>query len=440
MREKAAAYRELKRGLMQQLLTGKIKSKNMTTDKMKTDRIADALFLLSRENYWDAIKIVYDLLVNETFVHATTNKIHKQYELEEKGKETLCLMYDFLIDKNVVNVADVISEIRLLTIYFNNFSREALTSKVKNHKVKVLAMNLIGLLNFLEQNSSSNYFFGMIDSDLKNEIQNNITEEIYEKTTPYFEILLTSKKDFQKDFWEDLDNFDPEKIELSIFDEIEYEKLLEYKSIIDNHQLTLDKETRDKIEDIWGTFLNLEIILSKVKSQYHLMTMYSEFENFRKHDKSSGKYDKNVYKTEKEAVFHKNIYPFLCGRENYDLIISEFVTGNQRYDILLYDSKISLSAVVELKVNDLTEVDKNIDQILDYLDQVEDKPYHYMESPTLGVLLTYYIGNEKLSDIDIAKLTSKHSPITKISNNFYLLKPTEEHIMPVLIGVFNGKE
>ena len=408
---------------------------------MDSNRISDALFLLSRENYWDAVKIVYDVLVNKTFVYATSNKLHKQFELEEKGKEMLCLMYDFLVAENVLNVAAVISEIRLLTIYFNNFSREALAAKEKNNKIKVLTMNLIGLLNFLEKKNGAEYIFGMINSELKREIQNNLTEEIFESTSPYFDLLLLSQEKFQRNFWEDLEeSFNPKKIPISIFSDDEYDKLISYKEIIDKHQLILNRELRIQIEDIWGTHLNSEEIAAKVLSQYHLLNLYEEFDNFRKSDKSSGKYDKNIYIKEKEGGFHKNVYPYLCGTKNYDLVFSEFVSGNQRYDILLYQAGISLSAIVELKVNMLSKPDENIQQILNYLDEVEDKPYHYMEQPTVGVLLIYYIGAKLLSQIKLIEKVKEFEPLTQISNNFYLLKPNDERITPILIGLLNGKE
>lgn len=408
----------------------------------KENRISDALILLSRENYWDAIKIVYDILINEAFQYGTKELNHKQYDLEAQGKEILLLLCNYLKSNQVANVPDVISELHLLTIYFNNFSREALSSKVKNNKVKVLTMNLIGLLNFLndKKGSEATYYFGKIDTNLKKEIQNNLTEEIFAATSPYFDLWLLSTETFGKDFWTDLILFDPANHPQSVFLEEEFFNLSRYKDLIDTHQLEVKKGIRDEIEEIWGTSLEFAEITNKVISQYHILSLFEEFDNFRRADKSSNKYGKNVYTKEKEEAFHKNIYPYLCGKERYDLVFSEFTTGNQRYDILIYDAKISLSAIVELKVNELKDINANIQQLVNYLDEVEDKPYHYIESPTVGVLLTYYIGKEKLRDIDLVVEASDYEDMVKLTHNFYLLKPNEDRDKPILIGLYNGKE
>lgn len=405
--------------------------------ELKEGRISDSLFLLSRKNYLDAIKIAYDILINETFQHGANGDFNP-FELEAKGKDTICLMYDFLLKKNVINVSQLIPDIHLLTIFFDNYSRESVKTNFNNKKVKVLTMNLIGLLEFLVENNDNSYYVGSIDSDLKNEVKNSLTLEIYKATKPYFDILIQSKEVANKDFWKDLDRFDPEQHESSVFTTEEFEYLTQYKKLIDKHQFNLSKEYRDQIETIWSSFLNFDDIIRKVKNQFYILRMYELLDNFRKADKSSGKYGK-LYKQEKEAAFHKNVYPYFSDK-NFDLVLSEMNSGNQRYDITVYDSSTDLSGIIELKVNDLKDINGNIEQLVKYLDEVDDKPQHYIVTPSFGVLMVYNIGDETMKEIDLIKKASDYSTMTKITNNFYLLKEEDDRKYPILIGLYNGKE
>jgi hypothetical protein len=398
-------------------------------------RISDALFLLSRDNYWDSIKIVYDVLINEVYLFATRDRSFKQYEVEERGKDVLCCLHEMLVSKKVANINTILSEIRLLTIFFNNFSREALKSNGSNYKVRVLALNLIGLVKFFSQSENTySYNFGGIESPLIRELQNNLTEEIYKATTPYFEIRYKSLSLFNKDFWQDLERFDA-TAPLSVFNEEEFLLLLEYRAIIDEHQLNIRKNERDVIEDTWQSHLNINTIIRKVILQYHVLLLLENLNEFRKSDLQSSKY--NVYKAEREKAFHKNLYPYLT-KCNYDLVVSEMISGTQRHDIILYRQDISLSAIVELKVNDLKTIEDDVNQIQEYLDKVDDKPYLFAEPPTCGVLAIYYISdNDRIADVDLkSKLNA--TEIKKHSNNFYLV--IREDKSPVIIALLNGKE
>jgi hypothetical protein len=405
--------------------------------ELKEGRISDSLFLLSRHNYWDAIKIAYDILINETFAHGRNSFIN-QLELEAKGKDTICLLYDFLQNKNVKNVSQLIPELQLLTIFFDNYSREAIGTNFNNKKVKVLTMNLIGLLEFLVDNTGSNYHIGLIDSDLKHEVKNELTLEIYDATKPYFDILILSKEVAKSDFWKDIDRYNPDNYDNSLFTTDEFVYLLRYKEIVDTNQFNLKKAQRDEIEDIWGTYLNIEEISRKIKNQYYILNMYTILDDFRKADKQSGKYGES-YKKEKEAAFHKNVYPYIISK-GFDLVLSEMSSGNQRYDIIVYDSKIEMSSIIELKVNELKDINSNIEQLANYLSEVEDKPHHYIVPPSFGVLMVYNIGDEKIKDIDLVAKASNYTSMTKLTSNFYLLKEEDDRKYPILIGLYNGKE
>jgi hypothetical protein len=406
--------------------------------ELKEDRISDSLFLLSRKNYWDAIKIAYDVLINETFKHGNGTGI-RQIDLETKGKDTICLLYDFLKSKNVNNVDQLIPELHLLTIYFNNYSREAIKVNFSNNKIKVLTMNLVGLLEFLVSNTdSSNYHIGMIDSDLKGEVKSELTQELYKSTKQYFDILILSKEIANSNFWDDIEKYNPDNYNISVFSNEEFDHLVSYKNIIDEYQFSLDKIQRDEIEDLWGTYLDLEEIKRKIRTQYYIIMMYTVLDDFRKADKSSGK-SGNAYKEEKEAAFHKNVYPYMVSQK-YDLALSELNSGNQRYDILIYDSVSEMCSIIELKVNELKKVNSDIDQILNYLNEVEDKPHHYIEPPLIGVLMIYNIGSESLANTDLIAKATQYDSMTKITNNFYLLKEEEDRKYPLLIGLYNGEE
>lgn len=407
---------------------------------LKEQRISDSLYLLSKNNYWDSLKIVYDILINDVFLFAKNKKQLKQHLIEDKNKDVVCLLYDFLNEKNVKNIDSIISEIRLLTIFFDNYSRETLKGNVNNYKIKVLTLNIIGLLKFLDKNSDgAKYYFGQIDSALINEIQNNVTEEIYESTNNYFEIWVVIKKVFDRDFWDDLCEFESQNTPC-VFSEEEIFYLKKYKGIIDKNQFRLDTKNRIEIEDIWSSYLNFDEVYKKVFNQYYLSEMHRLLVAFWKADKSSGKYSKNIYKAEKEEAFHKNIYPYITKNNNYDLVLSEHISGRQRHDIVIYKSDTSMSAIIELKVNTLDCVEKDIQQLVIYLAEASDKPHVYMEEPNIGVLAIYSIGDEPLANIDLTISQNLFPKMIKHSNNFYSFISEEAGNKPILIALFNGKE
>lgn len=414
--------------------------------EQKDKRIADSLYLLSRNNHWDALKIVYDILINETFVYAKKTKKHKQHIIEKKGKDIICILYDYLEKNNVKNLEPIVSEIRLLTIFFDNYSREALNSTTHNYKLEVLTLNLIGLIKFLSKNTSGlAYYFGQIDSNLLEEIQNNVTEEIYESTEPYFELWLEIKSTFKEDFWSDLDCFSPDgsfgkENCPSVFTSIEFELLLRYKEIIDEFQFSFGENEENEITQIWNNDLSFDEIKQKVLYQYYLKELFELLNKFRKADISSSKYGKNVYKKELEEAFHKNIYPFITEKGGYDLVLSEHNSGRQRHDIVIYSYQTSLSAIIELKVNDLKKPEDNLEQLINYIDKVTDKPFVYLEEPNIGALVIYYIGDQELADIDLTILISQTKyPLIKHSDNFYLLVSEYLDNKPILICLLDGK-
>lgn len=413
--------------------------------EQKDKRISDSLYLLSRNNHWDALKIIYDILINETFIYAKKNRKYKQHDIEKKGKDIICIMYDYLKSNNVKNLDPIIGEVRLLTIFFNNYSRESLNTVNHNYKLEVLALNLIGLIKFLSKNTSGlSYYFGQIDSDLLQEIQNNVTEEIYESTQPYFDLWFEVKSTFDEDFWSDLKIFNPNNSAQkgaypSVFTDDEFQKLSEYKGIIDKFQFSFDAEKENEITGIWNA-LNFDEIKSKIISQYYLKEIYELLDGFRKADISSSKYGKGVYKTELEKVFHKNIYPFITEKKKYDLVLSEHTSGRRRHDIVVYDSETSISAIIELKVNELKKPKDDLDQLVKYLEEVDDKPFVYMEDPNIAALVIYYVGNSELTDIDLTDSISQNEyPLTKWNNNFYLHVSEDLDNKPILICLLDGK-
>ncbi|MBE9584629.1 hypothetical protein IM792_09245 [Mucilaginibacter sp. JRF] len=411
-------------------------------DNTIDNRLSDALFLLSRDNHWDALKIAYEILINEVFLFAKKTRNYKQHQIEEKGKDMLCVLHNMLIIKRVKNIYAVLHEVRLLTIFFNNYSRETLTNNITNSKVKVLALNLIGLVKFLKQvNDNSSYSFGMIDSALIDEIQNNVTEEIYSATTPYFQIKHEIYEYFQKDFWNELESFNPNVSPLTIIDTVTYESLLLYRNLLDEHQLMPSKIVRDDIEEIWKTTLNVDEVSNLIKNQYYLLNVYNDLESFRKSDIQSGKSNKNTYINEKEHGFHKTLYPYLtnCSTQ-YDLVLSEQYSAQCRYDIVLYKSTNDLSAILELKVNDLSNITHDLNQLIEYLNGCDEKHYHFMKEPSVGALIIYYVGKKAFNTLNVIELLTEYPNIVKISSNFYVYFNKEQCEKPILISILNGKE
>ncbi len=407
--------------------------------ELREQRISDALYLLSRDNYWDSLKIVYDILMNDLFLYAKIKMHYKQHIIEERHIEAIQLLYEFLSEKKVIGTRAIVSEIRLLTIFLNNFSRETLKENTNNFKIKVLVLNLIGLLKFIDKNSTgTSYIFGQINSDLINEINNNLSEEIYESTDLYFKLWLDIKVLFNEDLW-----IDVEKWRLgewpTLFSEDELGLLTAYKSIIIENQFALNRNARDEITGLEDRGLQYDELYEKAIKQYYFDRLYRLMDAFRKVDKSGGKSNKNIYKKELEAGFHKNIYPYLAEGKGFDLALSEHNSGRQRHDIVLYDLDTNLSAIIELKVNDLTSIQTDLGQLIDYLLESTDKPHLYMSTPNIGVLAIYYIGKEELSEIDIVELLPEIEGIVKISDNFYHLVSEEANDTPILIAIFNGK-
>jgi len=77
--------------------------------------------------------------------------------------------------------------------------------------------------------------------------------------------------------------------------------------------------------------------------------------------------------------------------------MSEIPLSTNRFDIYWSDLKTKLSAIVELKVNNLTELEDNIGQLERYLNCESDVIYY--KQPDFGVLFIYNIGTKTRDDI-----------------------------------------
>ncbi len=411
----------------------------MISEFTDDNRVLDSMNLLSRKNPWDSLNISYDILINNIYDYVTKSTGKDVLHFEEMGKDVISYLLQFLVEKKVANFYGTFNDIRLLTIFFNNYSRENFKLTNKSQKVNILALDLIGFITYLNNpNDKSKFHFGSLSSSLTHDIPNMKTKQIYNCTTPYFEISYLSEVSYERHFWDEMDKL--ESLPFSgILLEDEVANLKAYKEILDTNQFNLSTDDITAIDYIWKQELDIDTLIDKIELAYQLELLQSELDLFQEYDSSSSKYGAKVYHSEKEYGFHKNIYPFLANSHNeYDLVLSELTSGNKRHDIVLYKHDNSLSVIIELKVNDLSSFKDDLEQLSGYIELADKKRKHFMRVPTFGVLAIYYIGQEDdLEKIDLAKLVEDDHSLHKLSNNFYYYFPEEEK--PILIALFNGK-
>ena len=96
-----------------------------------------------------------------------------------------------------------------------------------------------------------------------------------------------------------------------------------------------------------------------------------------------------------------------------------------------YQERRRISAIIELKVNKLENIEKDINQVDGYLKLNSSKIY--IKKPEFGILVIYNIGERKIDYIE-KKLKDNKISYEIIDNELIFIKNKTKHIVDYIMG------
>lgn len=240
----------------------------------------------------------------------------------------------------------------------------------------------------------------------------------------YYSIQIQYTNLTGEKFWSlDIDEF-------RFIDDEELNALLTVKGFIENPE-----DEKPDIIDAFAyssSFDFEQFFLSKVMVNLNIEYVLGHLLNFKEGNLTI---DKNIYteaeQGKREATFHSVIYNALSMIISDDeFLLSELPLGDKRFDLYWYKEAKKLSAIIELKVNNLSNVDKDIKQVESYLNKKTSKIY--LKEPEFGVLVTLNSGDKDIEYVK-EKLKLKNISFDVIEDYFYIFNMSK----PIILMVIN---
>lgn len=177
-----------------------------------------------------------------------------------------------------------------------------------------------------------------------------------------------------------------------------------------------------------------EVLETHILRDMNISKVVDEVRDFKRKEMVVGK---NVYKDggrEKEASFHKHLFTFLAkGKSNDEIIMSEIPLERNRFDIFWNNIRTKLSAIIELKVNDMSSLISDIQQLERYLDSDGDVIFY--KQPNFGVLFVYRIGEKSLEDV-LEILNESDYEFEMMNDSIVLQRDGKPIVIEVIFGAF----
>lgn len=375
---------------------------------------------LSNDDYEASLKLAYDILIGITSYEFGISGA--KYE-NLSSLEVLNLVFRYFCEKKFKDIHFMMEDICTLMIYYEKPNRITGSHELLL-RIRVLIIKIIGVIEyFLLEKKDGSFSVDNFESPLlkyEDIFQDDISIKkvkilnyYYYIESRYFEIHKTS-------FWnKDVENLD------FIFGN--YSEWLTYISVnIENAIVDIDLEVIeelitniDKEENEVNTIFEQQILRNK-----NMSIVSYEIDDFIRRKNMSGK---NTFKEdgdEKEATFHEMLFMDLNKkRESTSVVMSEIPFARNRFDIVWIDINTKLSTIIELKVNELNDLEENIKQVERYLQSDTDDIFYKV--PDFGVLFIYCITN-KTNEFVIDKLMSSGYEFEELRNTIVInstLKP-----------------
>ncbi|MGL4731523.1 MAG: hypothetical protein ACRCW0_08060 [Clostridium sp.] len=399
-------------------------------DKVK--KINSIFLLIINNDIVQALKVAIDTLsidVIETMQGKNGRKSIEYKEFRENKIKFFNLLRDYLKFKKVKKFELIFKDLVALILYFDLENDHKIFIGLEN-RIKLIIQGILMVLQSEKDNANN------IECNFTNTLLNS--KDLFYANDPkcnildyYYSLWFYVDEILGKNLWGSLSELKEYNTDFHMFSNEELQKLYKFKEDVEENQFILDKCIAEKINDVIENEIEIEDIKSKVKVLYDIRYFINQLEKFKDADDTI---DKNSYgKGIKEKAFHQHIYPYLCrvmGQDN-GIILSEISTGQERYDLYYYDIKRDMSILIELKVNELTNISKDIGQLEGYLNKLSYKDSIFMKEPDFGVLLIYNIGTKKLVD-RCEKLKVEIACI--VNNNMISCKNMAKPIVVFILG------
>lgn len=365
----------------------------------KLRRVNSIYLLMTNNDIVQALKVAIDTLridVIEIMQNKNGRRSIEYKELRENKIKFFNLLRDYLKFKKAKKYELFFKDIVSLILYFDLENDHKIFRGLED-RIKLIIQGIIMVIQ--RENDSNNN----IECNFTDTLLNNTT--LFYDDDPkcrildyYYSLWFYADEVLRKDIWDSLIELKENNREFYILSDEELQQLCKFKEVVESNQFLSDNCVAKEINDEIEIEIEIEDIKSKVKVLYDIKYFIRELEKFKDADDTI---DKNSYGNGiNEKAFHQHIYPYLCkimGQDN-GIILSEISTGQERYDLYYYDIKRDMSLLIELKVNKLTNISKDIKQLEGYLSKVDYKNSIFMKEPDFGVLLIYNIGTKKLID------------------------------------------
>lgn len=395
-------------------------------------KIKSSLMLLSNGDEVEALKCSIDILYKEIFSFFKNEKGRvniNHYEFSKNPINYFNLIIKYFNSKNLTNYDNLFKDIISVIIHFKMTLGDEIEEDYLRYRYRNIVFQIINIILY-EEIKRDDYLDIDIFSDtlLNNNRLFDEDEELNIIIDYYYTIYFKIYNKFKINIWRELESINV----LLIFNDTEYEKIKEFKCFFETKLFF--NQTKDEIDYIYNDIIDILEIEDIINKFMDVLNANKIIEELLEHRNLDITVDKNTYnndnlKGKREEIFHQNIYPYLCKGMGYtSYLISELSTGNERYDIYYYDKDKEASFIIELKVNDLKLLNKNIEQLKNYLTNVKYKKSVFIEEPKFGVLLIYNNGSKTLiNQYDQLRTQYQVKKVEKIKN-LLVIKDIEKPI------------
>lgn len=388
--------------------------------------------LLANGDELEALKCSIDILYKEIFNYLENKKGKlniNHYDLNKNPIKYFNLMIRYFNSKKLSNYDNLFKDIISIIISLKMNLGNEIEDDYLRYRYRNIVFQITNVILYEEMKRDEYLNIDIFSDTLLN--NNRLFDEDDELNIIidyYYTIYLKIYDKFQINIWNELESINASLI----FNDTEYEKLIEFRNFFES-KFALN-QSQDEIENIYNSVvevLDIEDVINKFIDTLNANRMIKELLEHRNLDITV---DKNTYsndnlKGKREEIFHQNIYPYLCKGMGYtSYLISELSTGHERYDIYYYDKNKEASFIIELKVNDLKLLNKNIEQLKEYLINAKYKKSTFIEEPRFGVLLIYNNGSKNLIE-QYDQLRMQYQ-VKKVENikNILVIEGTEKPI------------
>lgn len=394
------------------------------------------LILLQHDDVDQAIRGSLELLFNLVLEYVRGEKGSKNIDKDEFSLDLVgyfkCL-YRYLTVKKNTDSTMMFLDIIALTIFYNRVFVAQVTDTYLKARIEHVIFYICELYQQQKYGIDEQYQICGYNDTILNNGKLFGDDDVYTYIFNYYFLLATYvDKTFKLDFWDRLESTEF----FGIISEEERKILVKVKEYTENGLFGYEDEEIGRLKEEIESCIEFFYIKSKIRTIFNAAKLLFELKKFREYDSTIDKntYGKDNIQGKREAVFHQNIYPYLCKDISGNTVwISELSTSQERYDLYHYDGVREMSALIELKVNDMGSLDDDIMQLVDYLKKVPSKRTLFMQEPDFGILIVYNIGQRYLSD-KFSEIENSDQWI--LMDNFFVI-PNE--VKPVFVFTLDGK-